>query len=461
MAKAERAQRENARTKGGLGLISGVRAAARYFAGAVRHGSVEIRKDKAPQVAAALTYHTLFSLLPTLALILVVLRTFVGPAEQEAFKDFVVDSALDWLVVAGPEANGGPNEILGEPAASASEFDATIARIDESVSGIIDRLANINFQGIGVIGVFVFLYASTGLLATIEQSFNQIYGAPQSRPWHVRLPLYYTTLTLAPLMIIAGQLFQSRVVGGLVDSPFTAWLGPPMAVALPTLTTWIVFYLMYVLIPNTKVNLRSAAIGSLIAAFGWVALLELFSFYVDIYAGKSLYGALALLPLGLMWMWLNWLIVLFGLEVSYVLHTVPREHTYGPGKRTLDAFELCDPRWLVTILASVAEHFEAGRSAAIEDIAHRMRVPEPTVRILTEHLADNGFLHRVSSGDADEPDTYALARPPSEIRINELYALWSSVVDAGDHDIPGRDVIARMEAARSEAFASLSLGKTG
>ena len=323
-------------TSASLGLFDrgsrAARSALRFLLDASRHGLQEIQKDRADQIAAALTYFTLFSLLPTMALILVVLRTFVGPAEQEAFKEFLVSGAIEWLVF----PSGEDDALLDVATADTSEFAATIARIDVIVGGFVDRLQNINFQSIGVIGVMVFLYASTGLLATIEQSFNRIYGAPQSRPWHVRLPLYYTTLTLAPLVIIAGQLLQARVIGTLATQSWLAWLGPPLGVVAPMLTTWVVFYVMYMLIPNTHVKLRAAAIGSFLAAVGWVALLELFSFYVGIYAGTSLYGALAVLPLGLMWIWLNWLIVLFGLEVSYALQTVPRADDIGAGRRDLD-----------------------------------------------------------------------------------------------------------------------------
>ena len=442
------------------GLLDAAATAARkalaFLVDAARHGFAEIRNDRADQIAAALTFFTLFSLLPTMALVLVVLRTFVGPAEQEAFKEFVVQGATDWLVV---PAAGPDGALLNAPPPDSAEFAFTIARIDETVAGMLDRLQNINFQSIGVVGVFVFIWASTGLLATIEQSFNIIYGAPQSRPWHVRLPLYYTTLTLAPLLIIAGQVLQARFVAEVSGVPWVAWLGPPLGVVAPVMTTWVVFYLMYALIPNTHVNLRAAGIGALFAAVGWVSLLELFGLYVGVYAGKSLYGALAVVPLGLMWLWLNWLIVLFGLEVSYALQTVPRRGDLVPVKRELDARALCDPRWLVAILAAVAERFSAGESTPADEIAQRLRAPETTVRALTEHLADKGFLHRVKTTDDEGPASYTLARPPETIALNDLYDLWNGFAHEGGaaDTIPGEEVVARLEEARRAAFASITL----
>ena len=121
------------------------RAVARFLFSASRCGVAEFQKDKAGQIAAALTYHTLFSLLPVIALALVILRTFVGPAEQLAFKDFVVDAAVDWLIArdgaTGPAAG---DQIIETPT---TEFDATIALVDETIMELLDRLQNIDFQG--------------------------------------------------------------------------------------------------------------------------------------------------------------------------------------------------------------------------------------------------------------------------------------------------------------------------
>ncbi|MEO1016359.1 MAG: YhjD/YihY/BrkB family envelope integrity protein [Pseudomonadota bacterium] len=427
------------------------RYSVRYALSAARLGITEIQKDKATQVAAALTYHTLFSLLPTMALVLVILRTFVGDNEQETFKEFVSDAAVQWLE--GSNVTG--DMTAAEAAQEASEFSATVDRIDETVSNFLDQLQNIDFRSIGAIGVLVFLYAATALLVTVEQAFNQIFGASQARPWHIRLPLYYTTITLAPLVIIAGQVMQSRAVEELASQSLTAWLAPIIAVITPMLTTWIVFYLMYVLIPSAHVRLKPAAIGALISALAWVALLELFSIYVGGYAGASLYGALALVPLALMLVWLNWLIVLFGLEVTYVLQTVSPQQEFGSGKRALDARELCDPRWLMTILAAVAARFEVGKPASLDEIAQQMRVPEGTVRELTDYLVEHGFLHRVEHSDEGADwNAVALARSPATMTVNELFDLWEYIArpEGEVHDLPGEEFLEQLEQRRRAAF---------
>ncbi len=431
------------------------RHSVRFAISAVSLGIREIQKDKAGQVAAALTYHTLFSMLPTLALVLVILRTFVGPDEQEAFKTLVADVAVQWL-----EGEEHRPETPDQLSQDREEFSATLNRVDETVSNFLTQLQNIDFRSIGAIGVLVFLYAATALLVTIEQAFNQIFGASQARPWHLRLPLYYTTITLAPLVIISGQVAQSRAVSFLQNQEVTAWLAPPIAFVTPMVTTWIVFYLMYLLIPNANVRLRSAAIGAVISALAWVGLLELFSIYVGGYAGASLYGALALVPLALMLIWLNWLIVLFGLEVVYVIQTVSPNQEIGSGKRSMEVRELCDPRWLLTILAAVRERFEHGEPAHIDEIAQEMRVPEATIRELTDLLKDKGFLHRVpAEGEGGESDIVVLARSPETITINDLFDIWVNMArpEGEVHDLPGEEILARIEEARRQAFARQTL----
>ena len=88
-----------------------------------------------------------------------------------------------------------------------------------------------------------------------------------------------------------------------------------------------------------------------------------------------------------------------------------------------------------------------------------MRAPEATVRALAEHLADKGFLHRVQAADDDAPSTYTLSRAPEAIAVNDLYDLWSALVreGTGADDLPGEVVVERLEAARRDAFASLTL----
>ncbi|MEO0972331.1 MAG: hypothetical protein AAFX85_04490, partial [Pseudomonadota bacterium] len=159
--------------------------------------------DRGAQIAAALTYHTLFSLLPMLAMALWALKNFVGPSELAVFKDQIVSVVGDWLS-APPRVDEAAAAVAGAAGEASSmareaQYDQVLTQVDENLAKLLDDLQAINFQRIGGVGVLLFVYASTALLSMVEHSFNQICGAPSGRPWYRRIPLYYTTLTLGPI----------------------------------------------------------------------------------------------------------------------------------------------------------------------------------------------------------------------------------------------------------------------
>jgi membrane protein len=417
-------------------------------------------EDRGSQIAAALTYHTVFSLLPTMALALVVLKTFVGPEEQTAFKDFIVTFVAEWLSLGqvGPSAAtpGLPASEVSESLARASEYDRVLAQLDVNVKRLLDDLQAIDFRRIGAVGVLLFIYAATGLLTTIEQSFNQIFDAPGNRPWYVRVPLYYTTITLAPVVIVSGQVMQGRLLAGIEQLSWAHALTRPMTAVLPIVTTWLVFTVMYALIPNTRVKLRAVMIGAALSAAAWVAVIEVFAIYVGNYAAASLYGALALFPLALLFVWVAWVIVLFGLELTHMLHVRP----WRIGERESEHSRLAayDPRWLLLLAMTVLERFERGEISEVGDLATELQLPESQVASMLRALVQEGLLHRVE-GPADGIGGYVLACSPANIELNRLLdaAEHHTLGGVGESSVSGARLIRRVQSARREALEGETL----
>lgn len=479
---------------------------ARYLWDLNRYCMAQLREDRAGQMAAALTYHTLFSILPTIVLALVILRQFVGPAEQAQFRESIKHLTVQWLessqvapppddgdnpaasgasvgdparIDLDPEAAVGPDGRLPLPAtrppadpldaelgtaAARDEFTETGEIVVRELDKWMDRLSQINFGSIGVAGVLLFIYGATGLLATIERSFNLIYDTPASRPWYVRLPLYYTTITLGPLVLIGGQVLQHQFISLLEQASWSKWLVGPLVVLTPLLATWLVLLLMYVLLPNTRVSLRAAALGSFVAAIGWVVSVELFRVYVGNAAVATLYGALALLPLTLLFLWITWVIVLFGLEVANTLQTLP-------GRRMLEAQKLkqdksgedktlVDPRWVIPMMTVIGRSFESGKPVRAGTLAQELRLPRSAVATLGERLVREGVLHHIESGeDGMGGPVYTLARPPQSISVSDLMRIGDelSMNEQTRATLPGRDLIEKLSASDRDALASLTL----
>jgi len=416
--------------------------AIRYSAELGRHCAGELRHDKAGQMAAALTYHTLFSLLPTLVLILVSLKAFVSEADREQFKDqavqFVVDAlqgetdqptneagqAIALEQGAAPAEDGATEEEIALAEARRSEFLTVRSKLDETFQTVLNQLEKINFASIGVVGVLVFLYGATGLLGTIEKSFNTIFGVAYGRSIYVRFPLYFTTLVLGPIVLLAGQYLQNQFIGLLdASGAWTDWMVGPAVVLAPLVTMWIVLYLIYVLMPNTNVAKKGALIGSLVASIGLVLVREAFRLYVGHAAITSLYGALALLPLFLLFVWLTWLIVLFGLELTYTLGAMKGRRFKR--QRHEEAEQIIDPAWMVPLASHIAEAFTRGTSCTVEDIRGTLSLPPRALRRMLTALEQANIIHTV--GARDDQVRFSLARPADRVQVAEVLDAAESI----------------------------------
>ena len=450
--------------------------------------------DKAPQMAAALTYHTLFSLLPTLVLSLVVAKSFVTERQLQDLKVEVVGWTLQWLQTpadqpapdAPPSARNaldaveaavetlpgaGADEVVdelteaatqdapaetpgGAPAAAPApspmgsffaaarlaaeraqerahaelaaetgerlkeEFNETAAKLDQTLQDGLDRLQNISLASIGTAGVLFFIYGATTLLSTIEDSFNFILRSPGGRPWYLRLPMYYFTLTVAPLVLVGAQVAQ-RELFSILEGDYTGWIVPLAAGLTPLLAIWAVLFALYKLLPSGSLALIPALIGSFVASIALVVTTSLFGIYVSRAGTTSLYGALAILPFFLLLLWIVWQIVLFGLELASVIRVLPAHRAATAWGRTdpLQArSELPDPRLLLPVAAELASRFTEGKPVTARGLADRFSLPTDTLQVLLERLVSRGDAHRLPGEDPG----YTLARPPSAIGLDSL-----------------------------------------
>jgi membrane protein len=391
----------------------------------------ELKRDRADQLAAALTYHTLFSLLPMLALALVVLQAFVGSEEQAQFKQLMLDWMLRPLHDEPKDETavwfGGPLGDEAPPGLAArmerDEFGQAQTALGERVQEIFDRLQDVDFGSIGLVGLLVFLYAATGLLTTVEESFDRIYKARRQRPLHRRVPLYFTVITVGPIVLLAGLFARSQLMALLEEQAWTAWLAVVLAYFSPLLSAWLLFLAMYVLIPNTKVRLQAAAAGALVSALAVGLTAELFGIYVSNAAARSLYGALALLPLFLFWLYLMWLVVLFGLELCYALQTV-REHDWAGAE--LQATEDVNRSWVLPLALQVARSFERGEAANTDTLSKALELSPMAVRKLVTKLEDAGLLREI---EIDGQRAFILARPAHRIDMGELLDVSQALPD--------------------------------
>jgi membrane protein len=179
-----------------------------------------------------------------------------------------------------------------------------------------------NLQGIGIAIVVV---TAVLLIATVESEINAIWGAREPRSLVRRIGVYTVGVTAGPLAIGAAVystnwLLEATLAAEIVGKRQASALATPVAVGLATL----VFTALYGVLPARRVPLRAALAGGLVAALAFEAAKRGFVLYVtNVPMYQRVYGAVAVLPLFLVWIFVSWVIVLFGAAVAATLAEGP------------------------------------------------------------------------------------------------------------------------------------------
>jgi len=420
--------------------------AARFAYDLTVYGARQLKQDRAPQMAGALAFRTLFGLLPVLVVATVLFKATQGTMGVQEFVRQVAESFnLDAIQFV---ADGGETP---DPAANGET--STLADWLEARAGV---AANINFTAIGLVGLVVMIYAAISLMVTIEGCFNTIYRAARNRSLWNSLLVYWAVLTLGPLVILMSF---------WVDRQFDAviqWVGVwDWALTLATiiwslLVTWLAMIGFYKLVPNTKSQTKPILIGALVAAVMiQIGTRGLGAYLENAVSFRQLYGSLGLIPVFMLWVYVMWLVVLFGLEVAYALQALHGRRIEELEQSRTES-GLFDPAKVVVIAEVVAEEFREGRVASARFVAEEVAAPEETVDRVLERLASEGIVHRVDGAE----DAYTLARPPEQIHADDLLRIGYAMADEG-RPPETSGVLARLREAQLSLARKIPMAQAG
>jgi membrane protein len=262
-----------------------VRTAASFVAYLVRRAN----DDDCLRSAAALTYMSLFALVP---LITVVYAMFAAvpafAAAGEAVQSFIF---IHFVPSTG------------------AEIEAYLSRFSEQAR---------NLTGIGVL--FLMGTALT-MLMNIEASFNRIWGVNRNRSWLSSFLLYWAVLTFGPLLIGLAFAISTYVASlrYLFDQAYFFGLQRVLFSIGPWILTSCAFTLLFVAVPNCRVPARHALIGGLLAGLAFEIAKFLFGRFIANASYQVVYGAFAAIPVFLLWVYFSWIIVLVGAELVQAL----------------------------------------------------------------------------------------------------------------------------------------------
>ncbi|WP_439258992.1 virulence factor BrkB family protein [Lonepinella sp. BR2930] len=246
------------------------------------------QQNKLTQAAGSLTYSTTLAIVPLVMVIFAIFSAFPMFNEMtDSLKQFIFTNFA--------------------PAAS------------DVVGQYIDEFVN-NSKQMSAVGVVSLIVVALMLIKSIDQTLNDIWRA-KNRSLVFSFAIYWTILTLGPIFIGASIAISSYIASfKLFNDGINLPFGLKLLAFVPFLLTWLSFSLIYLLVPNQKVYWQHAAAGALIAAVFFTLGKQAFAWYITTFPSYQLiYGAMATLPIMLLWIWLSWTFILLGAQLAAVL----------------------------------------------------------------------------------------------------------------------------------------------
>jgi len=365
-----------------------------------------LAEDRCQLRASSLTFYSLLSVVPVLAMIF-------GIAKGFGFEKNLREILLERLT--------GQEEI------ALRIIDFSHALLDNVKGGLV--------AGIGILVLF---YTIIKILSHIENAFNDIWGIKKARSLGRKITDYLSMILICPVLFLMSSGATIVIASGVRQVTekisLLETLGPLISLLLtflPYCVMWVLFTFVYMFMPNSRVRFTSALVAGIIAGtayhlFQWVYIL----FQVNVTRYNAVYGSFAALPLFFIWLQVSWLIVLFGAEISFAHQNVD---SYEFEQDCLNASHSFKTLISLRIVHLIVRNFSKGASPwTAHQISHHLEIPIRLVNQLLYELVDARILSE-SCPDGDRDKGYQPARDPDSLTIQ---AVMNALDHRGNDDIP-------------------------
>ncbi len=350
--------------------------------------------------AMSLVYTTLLSLVPLLAVSISVLKGF-GVHDQ-------LEPTLVRLL-----APVGENNV-------------------EVAARIVEFVDNMRFGVLGAVGLVMLLYTAISLIQKIEAAFNQTWRLRSSRSLMQRFSDYLSVIMVGPVLVfsavgITASLGSNHVVAWLDQLPYMSDLLQLLGRVLPYLLVIVAFTFIYMLVPNTRVQLRSALYGAVIAGLLWESAGKLFTSFVGGSTSyTAVYSGLAILLVFMIWLYVSWIILLIGSSIAFY-HQNPEHLNWK--KRDVHLSARMRDQLALQAMVNVARAHDRQSDLVptAENLAIYQRVPVHILQRMLDALAGDGLLQ----ASAEKPPRYLPGAALERIRIGDVFNSAREAEDEG------------------------------
>lgn len=345
------------------------------------------RDDRGIQTAGSLTFTTLLALVPLVT---------VALAMSTAFPVF--DQAMEAL---GRYVSG---QLLPDGG----------AKVTQQFTAFAAKAGRLTAVGLAFLAVTALM-----LILTVDEVLNRIFRVQRRRALAQRLLMYWAVLSLGPLLIGASLSMTSFLVGSSLGVLDLGWLTRGVLGLMPFLFTCAALGLLYLVVPYRRIDVRHALVGAVVAGVLFELAKRAFALYIAKVPTYSLiYGAFATLPIFLLWLYLSWVIVLFGATLTAMLpgyHGALQRMADTPGRDLMDA---------VAVLRILAVARRTEGALALTQIAKRAKLPPERCEHVLERCAAQGWAART------DRDNWLLARDASSVALAQVVRAFAIDAEA-------------------------------
>ncbi len=366
-------------------------------------------------MSAALSFRTIFAMVPILVLGFLMLKS-VGALEASKvqLRQLLVTSGFDQITIhreqqSEPEGRPPPTDTVSDP----TKIDVA-SEIEKLVNNVEEKLT---LGRIGPVGVVLLAWSAMTLVGTLERSLNRIFGVRRSRSFRRRILFHWSAVTLGPLLL-GGATYAGGRLGGLsTELPILSWLLAVVGWIGPVIVGIVFVAALYKLMPNAQVRTRSALGGALLAVPLWLIAKWAFAIYVQqLVVNGNIYGTIGLLPLFLVWLNFSWWIFLFGAQLAHAAENLEQ----------LQSSDLAEniqlgPVDMLAVALAVAQNYTIGKGpVGFSLLRGATNLPGESIGTILDRLEDRGVLCLAGTGDSA---AYVPSRPLGQISVLEVMGI--------------------------------------
>ncbi|MBS3755339.1 MAG: YihY/virulence factor BrkB family protein [Desulfobacterales bacterium] len=339
------------------------------------------------------------------------------------------------------------------------------AEQEQLTSKILEYISNTDFKALGALGTAVLIYAVIMMLSNVERAFNDIWGVRRSRPLVRKISDYISVLLLGPLLIVLStamitSMSSYTVVQNLSEYTLFRDFFFLFNTVIPHLGLWIAFTAMYIMMPNTRVRFVPALIAGVVCGSVWELAFHVYTeFNIGMARYNTIYGTFAALPIFIIWIYISWVIVLVGAQISNAIQQIRayQQEFAGAGA----SFGQQQVMGLY-IMHEIARRFYLGKAApTTEQIALRLSIPSRMVERISDIFCQNGLLREIES-------TVRIYQPAMDLFRISAADIFGAIRDHGQTtwQIPAhaknprlQDLIETHQAEAARSLEQLTLGE--